>query len=308
VVLLVLGVRGYLEPLAGAADWGAVVLGRTRKSKAKKYVLAEQRRDLDSRLRDKSTLALYATVASKRRTGLPEYLKRVCPSGLRSGRRLKTKFRLGAHQLRASSARMVRHDRWAVASRCECSNAGVEETIRHAMFECRAHDGIRTTFVERVEGAYPEFGDLSQDARFRLLMAEDTPKEIDMLLYRYLIQIFESRERGPLGLLSNSSWMTFLILNQLKPWMQSVLNWIMSWTNMVGTSDHLGEEFLKDHRYEKNKTPTANLNIFGGHVAFPRRCEVKTWRVDLKDYVLTTYPRHIRTAFLPLVLKQHKMS
>ena len=39
----------------------------------------------------------------------------------------------------------------------------------------------------------------SQDARFRLLMAEDTPREIDMLLYRYLIQILGSRERGPSG-------------------------------------------------------------------------------------------------------------
>ena len=31
------------------------------------------------------------------------------------------------------------------------------------------------------------------------LMAEDTPKEIDMLLYRYLIQLLGSRERGPPG-------------------------------------------------------------------------------------------------------------
>ena len=108
-------------------------------------------------------------------------------------------IRLGAHPLRASSARMVSRVRRAAASRCECCNAGVEETPRHAMFECRAHDGIRATFVERVEGVYPEFGDLSQDARFRLLMAEDTPREIDMLLYRYLIQILGSRERGPSG-------------------------------------------------------------------------------------------------------------
>ena len=94
---------------------------------------------------------------------------------------------------------MVRRDRRAAASRCECCNAGAEETIRHAMFECRAHDGIRTTFVERAEEVYPEFGHLSQDARFRLLMAEDTPKEIDMLFYRYLIQIIASRELGPPG-------------------------------------------------------------------------------------------------------------
>ena len=88
---------------------------------------------------------------------------------------------------------MVRRDRRAAASRCECCNAGAEETIRHAMFECRAHDGVRTTFFERAEEVYPEFGHLSQDARFRLLMAKE------MLFYRYLIQILGSRERGPPG-------------------------------------------------------------------------------------------------------------
>ena len=92
---------------------------------------------------------------------------------------------------------MVLHGRQAAVARCVCCNTGVKETIRHAMFECRAHDGARTTVVERAEEVYPEFGHLSQDARFRLLMAEDTPKE--MLFYRYLIQILGSRERGPPG-------------------------------------------------------------------------------------------------------------
>ena len=49
--------------------------------------------------------------------------------------------------------------------------------------------------VERAEEVYPEFGALSTDTRFRLLMSEDTPKKIDGFLYRFLIQLFDSRER-----------------------------------------------------------------------------------------------------------------
>ena len=63
------------------------------------------------------------------------------------------------------------------------------------MFEWRGHHAIRADFFERAEEVYPEFGALSTDARFRLLMSEDTPKKIDGFLYRFLIQLFDSRER-----------------------------------------------------------------------------------------------------------------
>lgn len=36
-------------------------------------------------------------------------------------------------------------------------------------------------------------------------------------------------------------------------------------------SDSLGNEFLKDNRYDKSKTPTNNLSKFAGNVAFPKR-------------------------------------
>ena len=48
----------------------------------------------------------------------------------------------------------------------------------------------------RVEKVYPPFGGMSTDARIRLLLADDTPKEIDSIFYRFLIQLFASRERG----------------------------------------------------------------------------------------------------------------
>ena len=53
-----------------------------------------------------STLRNMSNWVEKERFGLPEYLLRACPASLREGRRLKTKFRLGCHDLRSSSCRM----------------------------------------------------------------------------------------------------------------------------------------------------------------------------------------------------------
>ena len=80
-------------------------------------------------------------------------------------------------------------------SRCGCCPAGVEETTRHALFECAAHADIRSEFFENVETVYPAFGSMSTDARFSLLLSEDTPRQLDNFLYRFLIQLFASRER-----------------------------------------------------------------------------------------------------------------
>ena len=66
----------------------------------------------------------------------------------------------------------------------------------HALFECKTHDEIRAEFLGRVEKVYSPFGGMSTDARTRLLLADDTPKEIDSIFYRFLIQLFASRERG----------------------------------------------------------------------------------------------------------------
>ena len=68
--------------------------------------------------------------------------------------------------------------------------------ILHALFECKTHDEIRAEFLGRVEKVYPPFGGMSADVRLSLLLSDDTPKEIDNILYRFLIQLFASRERG----------------------------------------------------------------------------------------------------------------
>ena len=89
-----------------------------------------------------------------------------------------------------------RNVRTAAHSRCGCCSAGVDETIKHAVFDCKAHDEIRAEFLGRVENVYPQARAMSTDARLRLFLSDDTPKEIDNILYRFLIQLFASRERG----------------------------------------------------------------------------------------------------------------
>ena len=71
-----------------------------------------------------------AAARLQERFGLPEYLLRTCPSSLREGRRLKTKFRLGCHDLRSSWCRMqlVRN------AQCPCCESRESETIQHALF------------------------------------------------------------------------------------------------------------------------------------------------------------------------------
>ena len=187
----------WLEKLAADANWGSAILGKAAaKEKAKKYVTATQARDFAAESDGRSTLVEYTEWTHGGGNGLPEYLERICPSGLRYGRRLKTKLRLGAHQLQGSLARMIpRGRRTSADSRCKCCSAGVAETVRHALLECRCHADDRSEFFERVQAAYPAFEHASPDMKLKFLMSDVTPKEVDNFLYRFLIQLFASRER-----------------------------------------------------------------------------------------------------------------
>ena len=82
----------------------------------------------------------------KERFGLPEYLLRTCPSSLREGRRLKTKFRLGCHDLRSSWCRMqlVRN------AQCPCCESRESETIQHALFPAGIPTNLKKTDMIKI--------------------------------------------------------------------------------------------------------------------------------------------------------------
>ena len=86
-----------------------------------------------------STLQNTSKWVRKERFGLPEYLLRTCPSSLREGRRLKTKFRLGCHDLRSSSCRMQR----VRNAQCPCCDSRESEMIQQMLFECKAPEEER---------------------------------------------------------------------------------------------------------------------------------------------------------------------
>ena len=108
---------------------------------------------------------------------------------------LKTQLRLGTHQLASSKDRMIpRGERGPTYMQCRCCSEGVEESVRHALFECECHRGIRDDFVAQIRRKDPLFGMVSDEQRTRVLLSDDTPEEFDNFLYRYLISLFASRE------------------------------------------------------------------------------------------------------------------
>ena len=117
-----------------------------------------------------------STWVQKERFGLPGYLLRTCPSSLREGRRLKTKFRLGCHDLRSSSSRtqLVRN------AQCPCCKSRESETIQHALLECSAFTKERDTFLERFYELHPIARGLSPEGLCDVLMSDDLPHETEI--------------------------------------------------------------------------------------------------------------------------------
>ena len=69
---------------------------------------------------------------------------------------------------------------------CRCCSEGVEESVRHVLFECECHRGIRDDFVAQIRRKDPWFGMASDEQRTHVLLSDDTPEEFDNFLYRYL--------------------------------------------------------------------------------------------------------------------------
>ena len=63
------------------------------------------------------------------------------------------------------------------------------------MLECRCHADIRSEFFGRVQETCAAFRHASRDVKLRFLLSDETPKEVDNHFYRFLIQLFASRER-----------------------------------------------------------------------------------------------------------------
>ena len=96
----------FLEDLALEANWPGPLKKLAAKKFVNEFVASRRVSELADGFKRMTTLRNMSDWVEKERFGLPEYLLRTCPSSLREGRRLKTKFRLGCHDLRSSSSRM----------------------------------------------------------------------------------------------------------------------------------------------------------------------------------------------------------
>ena len=157
----------FLENLALEANWPGPLKKPAAKKFANEYVASRRVSELAGGFKRMSTLHNMSNWVEKERFGLPEYLLRTCPASLREGRRLKTKFRLGCHDLRSSSCRMqlVRN------AQCPCCESRESETIQHTLFECTAFEEEREIFLSRLYSVCPLALQLNDEYRCRLVMA-----------------------------------------------------------------------------------------------------------------------------------------
>ena len=179
----------FLENLALEANWPGPLKKPAAKKFVNEFVASRRVSELADGFKRMSTLRNMSNWAEKERFGLPEYLLRTCPSSLREGRRLKTKFRLGCHDLRSSSSRtqLVRN------AQCPCCESRESETIQHTLFECEAFEEEREVFLSRLYSVCPLARQLNDEYRCRLVMGDKLPREIENPLYRYLIAISKLR-------------------------------------------------------------------------------------------------------------------
>lgn len=96
----------FLEDLALEANWPGPLKKLAAKKFVNEFVASRRVSELADGFKRMTTLRNMGDWVEKERFGLLEYLFRTCPSSLREGRRLRTKFRLGCHDLRSSSSRM----------------------------------------------------------------------------------------------------------------------------------------------------------------------------------------------------------
>ena len=154
-----------------------------------------------------STLQNTSKWVRKERFGLPEYLLRTCPLSLREGRRLKTKFRLGCHDLQSSSCQMQR----VRNAQCPCCDSRESEMIQQMLFECKAPEEEREVFLSRLYSVCPLARQLTDECRCRLVMGDNFPRRNSRRRLNF--------ERGPI-MMTNFNvlfLMIYFVLEDIPP-------------------------------------------------------------------------------------------
>ena len=125
------------------------------------------------------------------RVNLAPYLERWCPGHLKSGRRLKSRLRCGSHDLQCIQA----HRDGSEDKRCKCCNSGVTESVEHNLLKCKTFSHRRDNFWHQMDIVSDEkFSSKSKTDQLKIIMSDDTPKELDYIIYRYLQHLDQDRK------------------------------------------------------------------------------------------------------------------
>jgi hypothetical protein len=190
----------HLEDLAKEASWPGPVGKSESKTRAKKFIFDRHSMQLKLNLAPLdavhykvsiSDLSAWTDVSNPK---APAYLRKLCPIGLRRGRKLKTRIRLGCHDLNQSLSRQLGDKRKDSDKICQCCNRGAVESPQHALLECPLYKDMRALFFSRADDASDGFSSLSDDKKMKLLFSDDTPTLLGSHLYRFLMNVFGFRK------------------------------------------------------------------------------------------------------------------
>jgi len=117
------------------------------------------------------------------KAGLPDYLARPCRMHLRTGKRLKTMFRLSAWRFETG------------ASHAKCPRCGLAaHSAEHVLFECpKVVPEARNVFLKEMGTLMPKFTGYAPKRQLRLVLAGNSPSLWDVPLYSFLRSVAEDK-------------------------------------------------------------------------------------------------------------------
>jgi hypothetical protein len=182
----------YLLSLALSNKWDTSLSRMSTKIAAKKHMKQKQllglKRDIK---KGSSVLKNLESWDNLDRVNLAPYLERWCPGHLKYGRRLKSRLRCGSHNLQCIQAHRDRSE----DKRCKCCTSGVTESVEHNLLRCKTFSRLRNSFLHQMDIISDEkFSSKSKIEQLKIIMSDETPKEFDRIIYRYLQDLDRDRK------------------------------------------------------------------------------------------------------------------
>jgi hypothetical protein len=189
------GVRSFMDPLAESVDWSSPKMGHDVKKDGHELLCSLQRKYFETAKVNSPSVRAFSVWTSTDRTAPYLLRKAFSSSSLTEGRRLKTKLRLGSHDLRCrhvNNVGSVTKSEWCL---CCSLPQPVRETVYHSIGDCAVYDEARKECFSFIGSKVPSFAALSSKKKVDFLLSDDNPVCVDASIYRFLYTLFLQRAK-----------------------------------------------------------------------------------------------------------------